>query len=112
MIRKTGELNPYLETDKEEYKELVELYNAWMADTAFLSNLNWIDTNLNWKKMHEYCTAKPNILIDFWIDMYRTFGEVGHFTFMLFQVFPDIIELPKHCPIKEMEKLLINHLTK
>lgn len=36
MITKTGKANPYLETDNEAQKELVNLYNAWNADTCFL----------------------------------------------------------------------------
>lgn len=62
MITETGQLNPYLETDNEEYKELVDLYNNWYDEICFLSNCNWLDTNENWKKMHEYCNEHKDIL--------------------------------------------------
>ena len=38
MITKTGQLNLYLETDNEEYKDLIDLYNNWYAEICFLSN--------------------------------------------------------------------------
>jgi len=104
MITKTGQLKPYLETDNEEYKELISLYNDWEADVAFKSNVNWIDTNENWKKMHEYCNEHKDILKKFWLEMYKTFGEVGHFTFMLGLVFPNMVEVVSgHCPLKYIE---------
>ena len=105
MITKTGQLKPYLETDQEEYKDLVEIYNDWEADVAFKSNCNWLNTNENWKKMHEYCQEHPDILKKFWLDMYNTFGEVGHFTFMLHYVFPNTIEcVGGYCPLSDIEK--------
>ena len=36
--------------------------------------------------------------------MYNTFGEVGHFTFMLNLVFPNTIEVKGYCPLKDIEK--------
>ena len=45
MITETGQLNPYLETDNEEYKELVDLYNNWYAEICLLSNCDWLDSN-------------------------------------------------------------------
>lgn len=104
MITKTEQLKPYLKTDNEEYKELINLYNNWFAETCFLSNCNWIDTNENWKKMHEYCNEHKDILKKFWLEMYDTFGEVGHFTFMLGLVFPNAIEVVGHCRLSDIEK--------
>ena len=65
MITKTGKVNPYLETDNESQKELVNLFNAWEADTCFLSSCSWIDTNENWKKMKEYCMENKDLVKDF-----------------------------------------------
>ena len=104
MIVKTEQLNPYLETDNEEYKELINLYNNWFAETCFLSNCNWVDTNENWKKMHEYCNEHKDILKKFWLEMYNTFGEVGHFTFMLGLVFPNMVKVIGHCRLSDIEK--------
>lgn len=104
MITKTEQLKPYLMTDNEEFKEIVELFNNWFAETCFLSNCNWIDTNENWKKMHEYCDEHKDILKKFWLEMYDTFGEVGHFTFMLDLVFPNVVEVVGYCPLKDVEK--------
>ena len=37
--------------------------------------------------------------------MYNTFGEVGHFTFMLDLVFPNMVEVVGgYCPLKDIEK--------
>ncbi len=104
MITKTEQLNPYLETDNEEYKELINLYNNWFAETCFLSNLNWFDSNENWKKMHEYCNEHKDILKKFWLEMYNTFGEVGHFTFILGLIFPNMVEVIGHCHLSDIEK--------
>lgn len=106
MITKTERLKPYLITDNEEFKEIVELFNNWHAETCFLSNCNWVDTNANWKKMHEYCDEHKDILKKFWLEMYNTFGEVGHFTFMLGLVFPNMVEVVSgYCPLKHIEKV-------
>ena len=105
MIAKTGQLNPYLETDNEEYKELINLYNIWFTETWFSSNCNWLDSNENWKKMHEYCNEHKDILKKFWLEMYNTFGEVGHFTIMLDLIFPNMVEVVGHCPLSEIEKI-------
>ena len=104
MITKTEQLKPYLITDNEVFKEIVELFNNWFAETWFSSNCNWLDSNENWKKMHEYCEEHKDILKKFWLEMYNTFGEVGHFTFMLSYVFPDMIEVVGHCPLSVIEK--------
>ena len=104
MITKTEQLKPYLITDNEEYKELIELYNNWFAETCFLSNCNWVNTNENWKKIYEYCKEHKDILKKFWLEMYDTFGEVGHFTFMLDLVFPNTVEVIGHCTLGDIEK--------
>ena len=104
MITETGQLNPYLETDNEKYKELVDLYNNWYAEICFLSNSDWLDSNENWKKMHEYCNGHKDILKKFWLEMYNTFGEVGHFTIMLDLVFPNTIKVEGYCPLEDIEK--------
>ena len=104
MITETGQLNPYLETDNEEYKDLITLYNNWYAEICFLSNCDWLDSNENWKKMHEYCNEHKDILKKFWLEMYNTFGEVCHFTIMLDLVFPNIIKVEGYCPLKDIEK--------
>ena len=104
MITKTGKVNPYLETDNEAQKELVNLYNAWSADTCFLSNCSWIDTNENWKKMKVYCMQHKDLVKDFWMEMYGTFGEVGNFTFMLHYLFPNTVEVHGYCPLSDIEK--------
>lgn len=105
MITKTEQLKPYLITDDEEFKEIIELFNNWYAETCFLSNVNLIDTNENWKKMHEYCNEHKDILKKFWLEMYLTFGEVGHFTFMLCLVFPGNVKVVgRYCPLKVIEK--------
>ena len=104
MITKTEQLKPYLITNDEEFKEIVELFNNWFAETCFLSNCNWIDTNENWKKMHEYCNEHKDILKKFWLEMYNTFGGVGHFTFMLGLVFPNMVEVVGYCTLSYIEK--------
>ena len=105
MITKTEQIKPYLITDDDEFKEIVNLFNNWFAETWFSSNCNWLDSNENWKKMHEYCNEHKDILKKFWLEMYDTFGEVGHFTFMLSLVFPNMVEVVRgHCPLKEFEK--------
>ena len=35
MITKTEQLKPYLITDDEEFKEIVELFNNWYAEVCF-----------------------------------------------------------------------------
>ena len=104
MIVKTEQLKPYLITDDEEFKEMVELFNNWFAETCFLSNCSQLDSNKNWKKMHEYCNEHKDILKKFWLEMYNTFGEVGHFTFMLDLVFPNMVEVVGYCPLSDIEK--------
>ncbi len=104
MITKTGQLKPYFETDTEEFRYLIELFNNWFAETCFLSNCYWLDTNENWKKMHEYCNEHKDILKKFWLEMYDTFGEVGHFTFMLGLVFPNMVEVVGYCKLSDIEK--------
>lgn len=105
MITKTEQLKPYLITDDDEFKKIVELFNDWFAETCFLSNIYWIDSNENWKKMHEYCNEHKDILKKFWLEIYDTFGEVGHFTFMLNLVFPNMVEVVSgYCPLKYIEK--------
>lgn len=105
MITKTEQLKPYLITDDEEFKEIVELFNNWHAEVCFLSNCSWTDTNENWKKMYEYCVEHKDILKKFWLEMYNTFCEVGHFTFMLDLIFPNTVEVVGgYCPLKDIEK--------
>lgn len=104
MIVKTEQLKPYLITDDEEFKEIVELFNNWFAETCFLSNCSQLDSNKNWKKMYEYCNEHKDILKKFWLEMYNTFGEVGHFTFMLDLVFPNMVEVVGHCTLSDIEK--------
>ena len=104
MITKTEQLKPHLITDNEDYKELVDLYNDWFAETCFLSNCSWTDTNENWKNMYEYCNEHKDILKKFWLEMYDTFGEVGHFTIMLDLIFPNTIEVEGYCPLSDIEK--------
>lgn len=104
MITRTEQLKPYLITDDEEFTEIVGLFNNRYAETCFLSNCNWIDSNENWKKMHEYCNEHKDILKKFWLEMYDTFGEVGHFTIMLDLVFPNTVEVVGHCPLSDIEK--------
>lgn len=104
MIKRTESINPSIETDDERYKELVELYNKWDAETCFCSHCSWLDSNETWKKMHKYCEEHPDILVDFWLDLNKT-GIVGHFTFMLSFVFPNTIELKDYCPLSVVEKM-------
>ena len=71
MITETGQLNPYLETNNEAYKELVDLYNNWYAEICLLSICDWLDSNENWKKMHEYCNEHKDILKKFWLENFQ-----------------------------------------
>lgn len=103
MLKKIEKLFPYLETDNEEQKELVNLYNDWHKDTAFLSQVP--RTNPKWDILEEYCMKHKELVKEFWIEMYNQFGEVGHFTFMLFKLFPNIVEVvDEYCPLKDIEK--------
>ena len=104
MITRTEQLKQYLITDNEEFNEIVELYNDWFAEIGFLPNCSKSYSNESWKKMHEYCNEHKDILQKFWLEMYKTFGEVGHFTFMLGLVFPNIIEVVEYCQLKDIEK--------
>lgn len=97
MITTTGQLNPYLETDNAEYRELINLYNNWFNETPFSSNCSLLDINENWKNMYEYCVEHKDILKKFWLEMYNTFGEVGHFTIMLDLIFPNTVEVVGYC---------------
>ena len=103
MITNNGTLRP-IETDNEKHQELVDMYNQWYSEVCFLSNINWLNTNESWKKMHEYCEVHPDILKEFWLDMKESTGEVGHFTFMLNQVLPNKIEvIGGYVPLKDIE---------
>ena len=91
-------------SDNPEHQELVELYNKWYKDTAFLSS--WPADNQYWKEMREYCILHKDIVKEFWVDKYDSLGEVGHFTFMLHEIFPNTIEVcGGYVPLSDIEKM-------
>lgn len=102
MIVKTDALFPNLETDCEEMKELVNLYNIWYSDTAFRSC--WPTSNKFWDQLKEYCINHKELVVDFWLQLYKRYNEVGHFTYMLHELFPDALQFEGHCQLKDIEK--------
>lgn len=103
MIIKTDTLFPHLETDCEEMKELINLYNVWYKDTAFRSY--WPPSNKFWDQLKEYCINHKELVVDFWRQIYNRYDEVGHFTYMLHELFPDALEVKGHCPLNHIEKI-------
>ena len=96
-------------SDNPNHQELVELYNKWYKDTAFLSQ--WPADNQYWKEMREYCILHKDIVKEFWLDKYDSMGEVGHFTFMLHEIFPGTIEPQGYIPLSILEQIWHDYLT-
>ena len=102
MLIKTDKLFPYFETDDKEQEELVSLYNDWYKDTAFRSY--WPPSNQYWDALKEYCINHKELVVDFWLQIYKKYGEVGHFTYMLQELFPDALQFEGYCPLNHVEK--------
>ena len=102
MLTKTEKLFQYLETDDDNQKELVSLYNEWYKNIAFKSYLSTDDPY--WKKMEKYCLKHKNLTKQFWMQLYEQYKEVGHFTQMLFKLFPDYVEVHGYCPLCDIER--------
>ena len=92
----------YIITDKEEQKEIVELYNKWYKDTMFLSS--WPTDNKYWDELKDYCMSHKDLTVQFWIDMKHDLGEVGHFTYMLQKIMPGVIEPQGYIPLNIFEQ--------
>ena len=103
MLTKTDKLFPHLETDDDNQKELVSLYNEWYKNIAFKSN--WPTDDPCWKKMEKYCLKHKKLTKQFWMQLYEQYKEVGHFTKMLFKLFPNYLEVNGYCPLKSIEEL-------
>ena len=98
----------HITTDKEDQKELVELYNKWYKDTMFLSS--WPASNKYWDEMEEYCKSHKDITVQFWVDLKHDLGTVGHFTYMLQKILPGVLEPQGYIPLNIFEQTWLGTL--
>jgi hypothetical protein len=81
-----------LETDKDEQKEIVDLYNTWSNINQFSSH--YPCQGSEWEELKKYCIDNPELTKELFLDIYNAFdGEVGFFTQVLPFVFPGLVEV-------------------
>ena len=93
----------HITTDKQEQQELVELYNKWYKDTMFLSS--WPTSNKYWDEMEKYCQSHKDITVQLWVDIKHDLGIVGHFTYMLQKIMPNVLVPQGYIPLNVFEQI-------